>query len=128
MLGSGTLVGDEADRNVTVTHGWSGRVGNDGEVEAIQLYSAVLSLVNMERHCKVAIALCVLPRQIAGRARTEVVAAARLHILTADPPLGIRHENPPLLLVSTSDSGNRVLQVCEPDNLPSPDLTAGVPT
>src|SRR5712692_2121484 len=77
----------------------------------------------MERHCKVAIALCVLPRQIAGGARTEVVAAASLHILTADPPLDIWHENPPLLLVRTADSGDRALQVGEPDNLPSIALT-----
>lgn len=85
LFGGRTLIGNQANRPIAFAHDIRG-MGNEREVEVIQRGRAILSLVNMEDHRNVTMALGWLGSQVTGDARAVLVATTRLEIVAADLP------------------------------------------
>src|SRR5213594_3284726 len=96
LLLGGTLVQDESDRPVALDHR-ARRVQQDGEAQALELGASVLAVVDTEHEARVAVALARPGRQPRRRAWTHGITAAGLTVLAADPPLNVRHDDPPLV-------------------------------
>src|SRR5918911_1739675 len=85
LLWAGPLVGDHPDGPVAFRHLFGGAT-DDGEVETVEHDVVEPTLVDVLDEGEGAPALGRPRGQVAGHARTQVVAAARLEVLASDLP------------------------------------------
>src|SRR5262245_22931715 len=86
----GALVDDQTDRPVPFRHFFWGE-RDDDKPKAVQRHFAETPALDLEGHYESARALCGLDLHLAWHARTHIIAAAVLVVLSIDLPLWCSH-------------------------------------